>query len=59
MTTNTEITLIGLLQREHTKAKEQYAIYHHSKNQDKSMYFLGKMDGLEAAIKVLVVEATK
>jgi phosphate-selective porin len=57
MTTNTEISLIGQLQREYRKAQEQYSI--NINNQDKSMYFLGKMDGIEAAIKVLAVEATK
>jgi hypothetical protein len=60
MTTNmTIIDLLPKLQREHDKAKEQYTIATHSKNQDKSMYFLGKMDGIEAAMKVLVVEAQK
>jgi hypothetical protein len=56
MTTRTvpEISLMGLLQRELKKAKEEYAIYHHSDNERKAMYYYGKMDGIEAAIKVLV-----
>jgi hypothetical protein len=59
MTTDmTIIDLLPKLQREHDKAKEQYSIYTPN-NQDKSMYFLGKMDGIEAAMKVLVVEAQK
>lgn len=59
MTTTTEISLLGLLQQEYKKAREQYAIYEGSKNYDKSMYFLGKMDGIEAAMKVVAMEATK
>ena len=46
---------MGLLERELKKAKEEYAIYHHSNNERKAMYYYGKMDGIEASIKVLVV----
>lgn len=49
------ISLIGQLQREHKTAKENYAIYHHSNRPERATYYLGKMDGIEAAIKVLVV----
>ena len=48
------ISLIGQLQREHDKAKEQYSIYFNDTK--KSMYYLGKMDGIENAIKVLVAQ---
>lgn len=56
MTTRTvpEISLMGLLDRELTKAKEKYSIYHPGNNERKAMYCCGKMDGIEAAIKVLV-----
>lgn len=49
-----EISLMGLLDRELTKAKEQYALYHHSNQPEKATYYLGKMDGIEASVKVLV-----
>lgn len=55
MRTSTEISLMGLLQREHTKAKEQYALYHHTNRPEKATYYLGVMDGIEASIKVLVI----
>jgi hypothetical protein len=48
---------MGLLQREHTKAKETYSLYHHSNQPEKATYYLGKMDGIEASIKVLVIQA--
>lgn len=51
----TEISLIGLLQRELKKAKEQYAVYHHSNRHERASYYLGKMDGIEVSIKVLVI----
>ena len=57
MRTQTEISLMGLLQREHTKAKENYSLYHHSNQPEKATYYLGKMDGIEASIKVLVMQA--
>jgi hypothetical protein len=49
------ISLIGQLQREYTKAKEEYSRYHHSNQAERATYYLGKMDGIEAAIKVLVL----
>jgi hypothetical protein len=49
------LTLIGQLQREYKKTKEQYSVYHHSKNDERATYYLGKMDGIEAAIKILVM----
>jgi hypothetical protein len=49
------ISLIGQLQREYTKAKEEYSLYHHSNQAERATYYLGKMDGIEAAIKVLVL----
>lgn len=51
----TEMSLIGLLQGELRKAKEQYAVYHHSNRHERATYYLGKMDGIEASIKVLVI----
>ena len=48
------ISLIGQLQREHKTAKDNYAIFHHSNQPERATYYLGKMDGIEAAIKVLV-----
>ena len=57
MSLGQEISLLGQLQREHTKAKEDYSI--NMNNKEKSMYFLGKMDGIEAAIKVVVMEVSK
>jgi hypothetical protein len=57
MRTQTEISLMGLLDRELTKAKETYALYHHSNQPEKATYYLGKMDGIEASIKVLVIQA--
>lgn len=55
-----EISLIGQLQREHKKAKENYAIFHHSNQTERATYYLGKMDGIESAIKVIVeAQSTK
>jgi hypothetical protein len=47
------ISLLGQLQRELDKAKEQYSI--NINNDKKSFYFLGKIDGIEAAIKVVAM----
>lgn len=52
---NQTISLMGQLQNEHKKAKEQYAIYHHSNKADRATYYLGKMDGIEASIKQLAI----
>jgi hypothetical protein len=49
------ISLVGQLQQEYKKVKEQYAIYHHSNNAERATYYLGKMDGIEAAIKVIAM----
>jgi hypothetical protein len=50
------ISLMGQLQNEHKKAKEQYAIYHHSNKADRATYYLGKMDGIESAMKVIAMQ---
>jgi hypothetical protein len=52
MTTRT-ISLLGQLQRDYDKEKENYSI--NSSNQEKAMYFLGRMDGIEAAIKQVAI----
>lgn len=50
-----EISLMGRLERKRDDAKGLHSIY--KNDQEKSMYFLGLMDGIEAAIKELVAEA--
>lgn len=46
------ISLLGQLQRTYDQVKIEYSI--HLNNPKKSNYLLGKLDGIELAIKVLV-----